>query len=337
MQVLHSIKEIAENERKKSKLLSTTRAVSAMDIEDEVFSELEIEKMLALYSKQCVMEALGMLSYIYTISADARVTSFFSIIRESILSNSPLWETKDSLDRGFAEETLSFTHRGQQLVERLFLGKLASLDCVQRSKGGCVEKFMGFIMNDDHEVCNLAIALLREHFQQVQKFADQMSNVIYCSGNYLYPHYLSARASIAVMSSHLEMYWIREDMAANAQKLIEIFDELTECLLCDSSGGVCHELQNVVRALKAHELALKTLQIDMSNHKMMTERQKDYCKPLWKSLCTFLCVFIRGNEINVSLLSSMIGGGHLRGIGVGFSGADSVVVVSFYFHFFRYL
>ena len=173
--MLRTIKSVAELEQKKMKLLQTSKAVdsegdvgSTVSLEEDAMSEYDRGKMLSQYSKLCSSEALGILSYTYVISTDARVTSFYSIIRESITSNSPLWIANESKDDTFTSQSLRLTPRGQQLTQRLFSGgKLSTLDCVGLSRGNCVEKFMSFVMNEDHSVCNLALNVLREHFRKL--------------------------------------------------------------------------------------------------------------------------------------------------------------------------
>lgn len=329
--MLKSIKEISEIERKKSRLLETAKAVHfesdhAVGLEEDPTTNLEGEKLILQYSKHCVLEALGLLSYVYVIATDARVTSFFSIIRESITSNSPLWETITSLDPGFYSDTIHLTTRGKQKTEDLFIGKTAALDCVKLSDGKCVEKFMSFVMSDDHSVCELALTVLREHFQQVQSFSDQMCNLIFCSGDYLYYNYLLCRSLVSRMTPHLDMYWIREDVAAMSEKLIEIFDQLTNAISSDACVGICWKLQNIVGAMKAHEFALKTLHNDIVGYKTMCENQKECSKPLWKSICSFLCAFTKANEKNISeVMKSFMSGAH--GIGMGFGGVDFIITV----------
>lgn len=157
------------------KLLQTSKAVacegdedSTVGLEEDILSEYDRGILLTRYSKLCSSEALGILSYTYVISTDARVTSFYSIIRESITSNSPLWSADDSSDEAFNARSLRLTSHGQKLTKRLFSGgKLSTLDCVGLSDGNCVEKFMSFVMNEDHSVCSLALDVLREHFRKL--------------------------------------------------------------------------------------------------------------------------------------------------------------------------
>lgn len=80
------------------------------------------------------------------------------------------------------------------------------------------------------------------------------------------------------------------------------------------------------RALHAHELALKTLHMDIDTFKTMGEQQKTSSKPLWKAICLFLCEFVKNNDTNISLVALSFSTGNC-GIGSGFYGSDSIVLV----------
>ena len=153
-------------EKKKVKLLQTAQTVdseSKMELETE---NAENESSLYYLSKECVKEALGILACSYVITTEARVTSFFSIIRESVTSNSPLWEKATTESGAVVTDMIRLSERGKVIFERLFDGNMSSMDCSQLSEGKCISKFFDFVMNEDHTVCSLALNVIREHFRK---------------------------------------------------------------------------------------------------------------------------------------------------------------------------
>lgn len=107
-----------------------------------------------------------MLSYTYEVVADARVTSFYSIVRESVSANRPLWRDTHIDCVVYETPKLGLTEVGQKFTKRLFIGKLAALDLNRLSNGHSTEKLFGFVMNRSHKVCEKALCVLRAHFRK---------------------------------------------------------------------------------------------------------------------------------------------------------------------------
>jgi hypothetical protein len=332
-EVVRTIKTISVQVERKNKQLESSGIDQGENADgyvaagaEGVLTEPERDRLLRDLSTSCVSEALGLLAFVYVITADARVTSFFSIVREAVTANTPLWAMGTSKDLNFQSDVLSLTHRGQQLVDRLFTGKLATLDCGRLSGGNFAERIFRFVMSNDHAVCHKALDVLREHFQQVRIFSDQLSGVIYCSGSALYFKYMSLRSLVSNTKPYLDMYWIREDVCSSTAQLVKLFNEMTETLQGEGGTSVCDGMQDVARSLRAHELALKTLRCDIDGYKTMSVQQQKSSIPLWKAICLFLIAFLRDHDDNIRLVALAFGGEKF-GIGIGFSGADSVVML----------
>ncbi len=129
-----------------------------------------MSKVLSSLSNQCLLEALSVISCIYDIVLDARITSFFSIVVESITSNSPLWIRNEIKDSVFHVPEASLTTHGQVLFGRLFSGSLASLDCVMLSQGAFVDKILSLVMQPDHKLCDQALDVLRRQYRELKLF-----------------------------------------------------------------------------------------------------------------------------------------------------------------------
>jgi hypothetical protein len=126
--------------------------------EQNILSSVQTKRTLKKLSESCIMEGLRSMTDICVLVLDARITAFYSIVRESILSNKPLWEEIELNSRKFV-----LTEHGRTFVDRLFTGNMASLDIRGISGGNFGPIFSRLILEENHNLCDKALDVLRHH------------------------------------------------------------------------------------------------------------------------------------------------------------------------------
>ena len=149
-----------------NKLLADSRHVEKQDNLDSNTDSTpdSSEEDLFDLSNSCIMEALSMIKFVYSIVLDARVTSFGSVMRNAVSRNDPLWHGRFECDRNRYGHHYEFTDHGQQLFRSIFTGAMGSLDCMSLSRGGFLDTLLALIMSPNHSLCDASLSVLQSHF-----------------------------------------------------------------------------------------------------------------------------------------------------------------------------
>jgi hypothetical protein len=184
--------------------------------EQSLLSSKQLKSALQDVSNACIAESLSIMSYIYDVITDARITAFVASLRHAVAANTPLWDNMKMASRSLNVEDalLTLTPEGETKVRSLFMetsigassesanhrgptdGSSGSLYCVDGYYLGgeaFLDTVLGFVLSSNHHICDKALDVLRKHFGQMQTFSRSVSELVYSDNEETSKKYLIAR------------------------------------------------------------------------------------------------------------------------------------------------
>jgi hypothetical protein len=170
--------------------------------EQSLLSSKQLKSALHTVSNACIAESLSIISYVYDVMTDTRITAFVTFVRHAVAANTPLWNKMELAGSSYSgDKRYTLTPYGETKLRSLFFETSmgasveSGVDNHHRASGSmyCVDGFylggeafldtmLGFVLSNNHRICDKALDVLRKHFgEHYMSFMNYFTKMKLCN------------------------------------------------------------------------------------------------------------------------------------------------------------